>query len=141
MGAAPAHTGYFAALQDYKRHLVTVALKGAGGNRTHAAAALGLRRTFLQRLIRELGIEIPPARPRRPPAPTNGHRPPPTPPEVLAAKRQILDLFRRHPRRRFFYSDLVIDLRLDLPTVVAACDALVRAGAIDPVAPGAVRRR
>ena len=38
------------------------------GNRTHTARALGLQRTYLLRLIRELGVAAPPPqpRPRRP---------------------------------------------------------------------------
>jgi hypothetical protein len=39
------------------------------GNRTHTARALGLQRTYLLRLIRELGVAAPPPPPRRPAAP------------------------------------------------------------------------
>jgi len=35
------------------------------GNRTHTARALGLQRTYLLRLIRELGVAAPPPPPRR----------------------------------------------------------------------------
>ena len=59
------------AVAGLKRRLLTEALVGAGGNRTHAAEALGLQRTHLLRLIRELGVVVPrgprpaPARKRR----------------------------------------------------------------------------
>jgi hypothetical protein len=35
------------------------------GNRTHTARVLGLQRTYLLRLIRELGVAVPPPPPRR----------------------------------------------------------------------------
>jgi DNA-binding NtrC family response regulator len=40
-------------------------LHQARGNRTHAARALGLQRTYLLRLIRDLGVAAPPPPPRR----------------------------------------------------------------------------
>ncbi|MDM7914029.1 MAG: sigma-54 dependent transcriptional regulator, partial [Candidatus Eisenbacteria bacterium] len=44
------------AMQDFKREYIRQALARAGGNQTRAAEALGLQRTFLNRLIREMGL-------------------------------------------------------------------------------------
>jgi DNA-binding NtrC family response regulator len=44
----------------FKRHLIEATLREARGNRTHAARALGLQRTYLLRLIRDLGVAAPP---------------------------------------------------------------------------------
>ena len=44
----------------YGRCLIEAALHRTGGNRTHAAAQLGLQRTYLLRLIRELECSVPP---------------------------------------------------------------------------------
>ena len=57
--------GYHAAVCDFKRRLIEATLNETRGNRTHAARALGLQRTYLLRLIRELGVAAPPAQ-RRP---------------------------------------------------------------------------
>ena len=43
----------------FKRGLIERALAEARGNRTRAARALGLQRTYLLRLIRELGVTAP----------------------------------------------------------------------------------
>ena len=43
-----------------KRRLLKATLTQAGGNRTRAARALGLQRTYLLRLIREFEIRVPP---------------------------------------------------------------------------------
>jgi hypothetical protein len=59
--AAPDVT-WHGAVTDFKRRLLEQALRSAGGNRTHAARALGLQRTYLLRLIRDLGVAVPPAR-------------------------------------------------------------------------------
>jgi DNA-binding NtrC family response regulator len=57
-------------MSAFKRDLIRRALLHCGGNRSHAAAALGIDRTSLLRLIRELGVEgMPAARGGRPPAP------------------------------------------------------------------------
>ncbi len=58
--APPAPPGYHGAVSDFKRRLIEATLHEAHGNRTHAARALGLQRTYLLRLIRELGVEAPP---------------------------------------------------------------------------------
>ena len=57
--------GYHGAVCDFKRRLIEAMLHETRGNRTHAARALGLQRTYLLRLIRELGVAAPPAQ-RRP---------------------------------------------------------------------------
>jgi DNA-binding NtrC family response regulator len=57
--------GYHGAVSDFKRRLIEATLHQARGNRTHAARALGLQRTYLLRLIRELGVAAPPPAPRR----------------------------------------------------------------------------
>jgi DNA-binding NtrC family response regulator len=61
--------GYHRAVSKFKRHLIELALHEASGNRTHAARVLGLQRTYLLRLIRELNVAAPPPpdRRRRPP--------------------------------------------------------------------------
>jgi DNA-binding NtrC family response regulator len=63
---APCSTiGYHGAVSDFKRRLIEATLHQARGNRTHAARALGLQRTYLLRLIRDLGVAAPPPPPRR----------------------------------------------------------------------------
>jgi DNA-binding NtrC family response regulator len=56
---------FHGAVCDFKRRLIEATLLRAHGNRTHAAQALGLQRTYLLRLIRELGVAAPPPPPRR----------------------------------------------------------------------------
>jgi DNA-binding NtrC family response regulator len=53
--------GFHGAVSEFKRRLIEATLAQAGGNRTRAARALGLQRTYLLRLMRELGIQAPPA--------------------------------------------------------------------------------
>src|SRR5689334_12754358 len=52
--------GYHGAVSDFKRRLIEATLQQARGNRTHAARSLGLQRTYLLRLIRELRVAAPP---------------------------------------------------------------------------------
>ena len=52
--------GFHGAVSDFKRRLIEATLSQAGGNRTHAARALGLQRTYLLRLMREFEVHIPP---------------------------------------------------------------------------------
>ncbi|HUF91911.1 MAG TPA: helix-turn-helix domain-containing protein [Candidatus Limnocylindria bacterium] len=52
------------AVRGFKRQLLEAQLQQSAGNRTHAARALGLQRTYLLRLIRDLGITVPPRRGR-----------------------------------------------------------------------------
>jgi len=56
---------YHQAVPEFKRRLIEVALQQVRGNRTHAARVLGLQRTYLLRLIRDLGVAAPPPPPRR----------------------------------------------------------------------------
>src|SRR5258707_12578554 len=74
----PKRNGFHGAVSEFKRRLIEATLAQAGGNRTRAARALGLQRTYLLRLMREFQVHIPP-----PPGPwrrsngTNGdHQPP-----------------------------------------------------------------
>ena len=66
---SPSDTGrpvsYHGAVSDFKRRLIEATLHQMRGNRTHAARVLGLQRTYLLRLIRELGVSAPPPEPRR----------------------------------------------------------------------------
>jgi len=53
--------GFHGAVSEFKRRLIEASLTQAGGNRTRAAKALGLQRTYLLRLMREFQIRIPPS--------------------------------------------------------------------------------
>src|SRR5437660_9853009 len=65
--ASSSTIGYHGAVSDFKRRLIETTLHETRGNRTHAARALGLQRTYLLRLIRDLGVAAPPpAAPGRP---------------------------------------------------------------------------
>jgi DNA-binding NtrC family response regulator len=61
----PAWASYHGAVSEFKRRLIEATLRQAQGNRTHAARALGLQRTYLLRLIRDLGVVAPPPPARR----------------------------------------------------------------------------
>ena len=66
--------GFRGAVGEFKRRLIETALYQSGGNRTRAARCLGLQRTYLLRLIRDLGVSAPPpaslaGAPRHPTAP------------------------------------------------------------------------
>ena len=62
--------GFHGAVTEFKRRLIEATLFQLGGNRTRTARALGLQRTYLLRLIREFGVNVPhrDPPPRRPPA-------------------------------------------------------------------------
>jgi DNA-binding NtrC family response regulator len=62
---SPRPLGYHGAVWDFKRRLIEATLHQMSGNRTHTARALGLQRTYLLRLIRELGVSAPPPPMRR----------------------------------------------------------------------------
>jgi len=47
-------------VSEFKRRLIEATLTQSGGNRTRAARALGLQRTYLLRLMREFEVHIPP---------------------------------------------------------------------------------
>jgi transcriptional regulator with GAF, ATPase, and Fis domain len=55
--------GFHGAVGEFKRRLIEATLAQAGGNRTRAAKALGLQRTYLLRLMREFQIRFPAASP------------------------------------------------------------------------------
>jgi DNA-binding NtrC family response regulator len=61
-GSAPSPS-YHDAVSAFKRRLIEATLVQMRGNRTHTARALGLQRTYLLRLIRDLGVAAPPAPP------------------------------------------------------------------------------
>ena len=65
-GLAP---GFHGAVTEFKRRLIETTLTELGGNRTRAARALGLQRTYLLRLMREFAVHVPagPVSPRRAP--------------------------------------------------------------------------
>src|SRR5437870_1707223 len=52
--------GFHGAVAEFKRQLIEVTLRRVGGNRTLAADALGLPRTYLLRLMRRPGAPAPP---------------------------------------------------------------------------------
>ena len=52
--------GYHDAVKDFRRRLIEATHHQCGGNRTHAARALGLQRTYLLRLMRDLEVRVPP---------------------------------------------------------------------------------
>ena len=53
--------GFHGAVSEFKRRLIEATLSQFGGNRSQTARALGLQRTYLLRLIRELGVTAPPS--------------------------------------------------------------------------------
>lgn len=61
--------GFHGAVSEFKRRLIESTLTELGGNRTRAARALGLQRTYLLRLMREFEVHVPASAgyPRRPP--------------------------------------------------------------------------
>lgn len=52
---------YQRAVEKFKRELLALALAAHDGNRSRAARALGLQRTYLVRLIRDFGLGRPAA--------------------------------------------------------------------------------
>jgi hypothetical protein len=66
--------GFHGAVTEFKRRLIETTLTELGGNRTRAARALGLQRTYLLRLMREFAVHVPagavpPRRAAEPPGP------------------------------------------------------------------------
>ena len=51
--------GFHGAVTEFKRRLIEATLTQLGGNRSQAARALGLQRTYLLRLMREFGVSVP----------------------------------------------------------------------------------
>jgi len=60
-GADMTTVGYHGAINEFRRRLIEATLHQCGGNRTRTARALGLQRTYLLRLMRELAVAAPPA--------------------------------------------------------------------------------
>lgn len=57
---------YHEQVRAFRKHLIEQTLVEHGGNRSRTARTLGLSRTYLLRLIRELGVTGPPPRPLSP---------------------------------------------------------------------------
>jgi DNA-binding NtrC family response regulator len=59
---------YQRAVEGFKRELLALTLAAHGGNRSRAARALGVQRTYFVRLIRQFGLaeRVPAASVRRP---------------------------------------------------------------------------
>jgi DNA-binding NtrC family response regulator len=55
----PPEGSYHQSVLDFKREFLRSALAQAGGNQTRAAEALGLQRTYLSRLLKDLGVRTP----------------------------------------------------------------------------------
>lgn len=55
----PEHLSYHESMEAYRRRVIETALQKAGGNRTLAARRLGLQRTYLSRLIGQIGLSTP----------------------------------------------------------------------------------
>ncbi|MFQ5896815.1 MAG: helix-turn-helix domain-containing protein [Candidatus Methylomirabilia bacterium] len=70
--------GFHDAVVAFKRRLIEITLRQLGGNRSRAARALGLQRTYLLRLIRDLQVAAPP------------------PPERPAGRRPLPQSLRQH---------------------------------------------
>jgi DNA-binding NtrC family response regulator len=47
-------------VEGFKKQLLQTTLEAHRGNRTHAARALGLQRTYLVRLMRDFDVRVPP---------------------------------------------------------------------------------
>ncbi len=71
LGGSPAREdarAFHASVEEFKRGLIASTLRRTGGNRTQAARLLGLQRTYLARLIRDLGLVRPAGLPALEPA-------------------------------------------------------------------------
>jgi hypothetical protein len=55
-GEEGVRTGYHAAMEESKRQIIRQALERCGGSQARAAGQLGLQRTYLSRLMRNLGL-------------------------------------------------------------------------------------
>ena len=53
-------SAYHQGVEAFKKQLLQTTLEAHRGNRTHAARALGLQRTYLLRLMRDLEVRVPP---------------------------------------------------------------------------------
>ncbi len=52
-------SAYHQEVETFKKQLLQSTLVAHQGNRTHAARALGLQRTYLLRLMRDLEVRVP----------------------------------------------------------------------------------
>jgi Nif-specific regulatory protein len=52
-------SAYHQGVEAFKKQLLRTTLETHRGNRTHAARALGLQRTYLLRLMRDLEVRVP----------------------------------------------------------------------------------
>jgi DNA-binding NtrC family response regulator len=55
----PPANEYQRAVEKFKREFLVLTLAAHGGNRSRAARALGLQRTYFIRLIRDFGVNVP----------------------------------------------------------------------------------
>src|SRR5438445_5935361 len=109
--------GYHGAASDFKRRLIETTLHETRGNRTHAARALGLQRTYLLRLIRDLGVAAPPPAARgRTVEQRGGQEGPPVSPPLHAGRDHRVD--SAAPVARPFHA--APEHRLDSPAASAA---------------------
>jgi DNA-binding NtrC family response regulator len=53
-------SAYHKEVDNFKKQFLQTTLETHRGNRTHAARALGLQRTYLLRLMRDLEVRVPP---------------------------------------------------------------------------------
>jgi len=112
--ATPAYHG---AVTDFKRRLIETTLHETRGNRTHAARALGLQRTYLLRLIRDLGVAAPPPAARgRTVEQRGGQESPPVSPPLHAGRDHRVD--SAAPVARPLHAER--EHRLDSPAASAA---------------------
>src|SRR5256714_5885984 len=109
--------GYHGAVSDFKRRLIETTLHETRGNRTHAARALGLQRTYLLRLIRDLGVAAPPPAARgRTVEQRRGQEGPPVSPPLHAGRDHRVD--SAAPVARPLHAER--EHRLDSPAASAA---------------------
>ncbi len=52
-------SAYHKEVEAFKKQFLQTTLEAHRGNRTHAARALGLQRTYLLRLMRDLEVRVP----------------------------------------------------------------------------------
>jgi DNA-binding NtrC family response regulator len=55
--ATPPSPAFHPAVEAFKRRLLADTIGSCGGNKAEAARRLGLQRTYLYRLVRQLGLE------------------------------------------------------------------------------------
>jgi Nif-specific regulatory protein len=55
-GDLPQTGSFHVQVAEFRKRLIQEALQRCGGNQTKAAEALGLQRTYLARLVKQLGL-------------------------------------------------------------------------------------